>query len=585
MHVNTYNAAKKTYSFRSRMFTIICLIFLSFILIIGWLSSYFTSVLREKTYDNLKDTLELYNHQLSDSLEELDIYLYEMNSYSSDISSISYMGDVNYIYNNIMRAKDLLDYSLPAFSEIGGLFIYAPINDTFIQSHKLTNDALAADYLRTYLRSLNASSNLDEINIKTWFTKEINNSYYLIRILRINNTYLGAWANVDQLTSTFKNIAEHGGNVIYVTEGGVPLCENKLSGYTFDVESSLNNYSIFTMNDKSKALLVTNELDYCDYYLLALIPLKNIDMQLYTIYQILLIMAVFIIILTLFLLISVSKFLSRPLFMLENAAVSIRLGNFEQKVTADASNCREIIEIDTAFNNMIDEIHNLRVDIYEEKLAKSQIELQYLKSQIAPHFLINCLCSIGSMAADISENQEVLPKMIQTLSDHLRYTLSDRTTVALKEELLFIYNYIELTKIRFPDCLTYESHIAAETEEASVFPLILLMFTENTIKYNMVMGEPLQIKITSYMIEKENKKWIHLTHIDSGDGFSSDILGTLEDINNKKPSQKDGRHLGVHNVAKRLALVYGETAVIHFSNEPGSGARIDIEIPYIPFQQ
>ncbi len=585
MQVKNNNYPKRTYSFRKRIINTAALIFLSFIIIIVWLSGYFTNVLREKTYNNIKDTLELYNHQLSDNLEDLDIYLFEMNSYSSDISLITSEGDVNNIYNNIMRAKDLLDYSLPAFSEIDGMFVYAPINDTFIQSYKYTHNASASNYIREYLRALNAGDRLHEINIAAWFTKEINNSFYLIRIIRINKSYLGAWANVDRLTSTFGNISELEGNVFYVDTDGIPLCENELSEYTFDIEGSLNNYTIFKMNDKSKSLLVTNEIDYCDYYLMALIPLKNIDVQLYTIYQVLFIMAAFVIILTLLLVISVSRFLSKPLLLLENAAASIRSGNFDKRVSAEMSNCREVIEIDTAFNNMIEEIQNLRIDIYEEKIAKSQIELQYLKSQIAPHFLINCLYSISSMAADASVNHSILQNMIQMLSAHLRYTLADRTTVSLEEELMFTDNYIELTKIRFPGCLTYESRISPETKDASVFPLILLMFTENTIKYNMVMEEPLLIKISSDMVLKGKEKWIHLTHIDSGEGFPEDMLDKLYDRNNKKPNQREGSHLGIHNVAKRLDLVYGEAAAIHFSNEPGLGARIDIDIPYVPYRQ
>ncbi|MGB4659347.1 MAG: histidine kinase [Mobilitalea sp.] len=583
MKVNKKESARSTYSFRHRIFLIVALIFISFILIITWLSSYFTNILREKSYNNIKDTLQLYNNQLSENLEDIDIYLFEMNYNSSDISMINTQKDVSKVYNNIMRVKDLLDYSLPSFSEIGGIFVYAPRNDTYIQSYKQTENAPVSNYIRDYLRKLNSGGAMDQVNTDTWFSQEVKNSYYLIRIIKIDNSYIGTWANVDELTSTFQSVSDLKGNVMYVDSNGMPLSENEFSNYTFNLEPNLNNYTIFKPEDGDKSLMVTSEITYCDYYLVALIPLKNIDVDLYTIYEAFIILILVIIVLVISLIISVNKFLSKPILLLENAATSIRSGNFDTKVPSDNSNCKEIIQIDTAFNNMIEEIQELRIDVYEEKISKSQIELQYLKSQIAPHFLINCLFSISSLADSNSENHEILQKMVATLSDHLRYTLSDRTKVPLEEELSYIYNYMELTKLRFPGFLTYISKIAPETKDASVFPLILLMFTENTIKYNMVMGEPLLVSITSEMMIKNEEKWIHIIHIDSGDGFDSDTLADLSEGPNHTSTHQDGRHLGIRNVAKRLELVYGDTATIRFSNEPGSGARIDIEIPYATF--
>lgn len=591
MNVNSNNASVKTYSFRNRIFIMIGLILISALVIILWISSYFTSVLREKTYNNIKDTLELYNHHLTQNLDDLDVFLIDMYSYSYDIPYVTSTSNVNRFYNHIMRVKSLLDYSLPSFTEIDGMFLYAPANDTFIQSSKSLskipdsrNNAVVADYLKNYLRQANSEDTLHEINLNTWSSREIDSSYYLIRIIKIENTYLGAWSSVALLTSTFENISELEGHVVYVDSEGIPLTEGDLKNYILPIGSSLENYEILKMKDGSSSLLVSNEIDYCDYYLSALIPLKSIDVQLKGIYQIFLFMGIAILFLTVILLFSVSQFLSKPIRLLEAAAASLRKGNFDQKLPTDSSNCREILEIDTAFNNMVDEIHNLRINVYEEKIAKSHIELQYLKSQIAPHFLINCLYSISTLAGNSTENQDILQKMVQTLSDHLRYTLSNRTTVPLKEEMSYIKNYIELTKLRFPGYLDYECFIAPDCDDASVFPLILLMFTENTIKYNMVMGESLLIKISAELIQREEETWVHLTHIDSGDGFPEDMIRNMNHlISQDIKVEHKGKHLGIVNIAKRLKLVYGDTSRLQISNEPDAGARIDIDIPHIPY--
>ena len=57
-----------------------------------------------------------------------------------------------------------------------------------------------------------------------------------------------------------------------------------------------------------------------------------------------------------------------------------------------------------------------------------------------------------------------------------------------------------MTELRFPGCLNWEIHVDEKCRNASVFPIILLMFTENTIKHNMIMGEELRVRITGSLV-------------------------------------------------------------------------------------
>ena len=79
-----------------------------------------------------------------------------MNTYSTDISLISSKKNISHIYNNIMSTKNLLNHSLPSFTEIDGMFVYAPINDTYIQAYKTAENSPASNYIRDYLRDLNS---------------------------------------------------------------------------------------------------------------------------------------------------------------------------------------------------------------------------------------------------------------------------------------------------------------------------------------------------------------------------------------------------------------------------------------------
>ncbi len=580
MPAKTNKRRRKTYSFRKRIFILFSLVILAFLIIFVWIAAYFSNSFRGKTYESVRDTLEVYNQQLTHNLDKLPVFMYDMSEYSLDMVQVFSTKQRDYIYNRIMRSKQLLNYSIPSFTEIDGMFLYAPISDTFIQSFEHPDGSSVGIFLKNRFRQLDDYSS---INTEGWTAEMISNNYYLVRIIEIQDSFIGTWAKISRLTEIFESISELNGNVFYVDKDGKALTTGPYSEFQFPVDLPIDTYHIID-TDYGTSLMVTNELDYCDYYLTAVIPLAGIDDQLATLYRLFAILFSIIIVFSVTLMFSVTRFLSKPIHTLELAASQMRVGNFDQKLPEDMSNCQEIIDIDIAYNRMIDEIHHLRIDIYEEKITKSEIELQYLKSQIAPHFLINCLYSIMNLANNPEDNKDILHEMVKTLSDHLRYTLNDQTQVTLSKELYYIKNYIELTSLRFPGCLTYTLDIEPETDNCLVFPLILLMFTENSIKFNLVMGENLDIHISAKLIEKDSSQFLHLTHLDSGDGFSEkqlhDFKRYIKDYNTNIPSTEDNSHLGIPNVVKRMRLVYGNQSHIEFNNEPGYGARIDLYIPY-----
>ena len=73
--------------------------------------------------------------------------------------------------------------------------------------------------------------------------------------------------------------------------------------------------------------------------------------------------------------------------------------------------------------------------------------------------------------------------------------------------------------------------------------------------------------------------------MDSGKGFSEEALTLYNHMELHENLRKDGCGIGIYNIVMRLRLIWGEEASIRFSNEPGSGARIDIDFPYIPYQE
>lgn len=115
---------------------------------------------------------------------------------------------------------------------------------------------------------------------------------------------------------------------------------------------------------------------------------------------------------------------------------------------------------------------------------------------------------------------------------------------------------------------------------ATVVPLMLLNFVENTIKYEVVMGKVLNMHIDITAQEENQCTRLHICIWDTGRGFSEDILAVMQKLDTYVNSEQE--HIGITNVVLRLRQIFPDAAFA-FGNRPGAGAQITIDFPYVPF--
>ena len=96
--------------------------------------------------------------------------------------------------------------------------------------------------------------------------------------------------------------------------------------------------------------------------------------------------------------------------------------------------------------------------------ANLNAEINFLKSQINPHFLFNTLNSIYSQAHARSHNTEF---SILKLSDLLRYVLYDSgdDKVELAKDIQYINNYIDLQRLRLSQKISINYSVTGDMEE------------------------------------------------------------------------------------------------------------------------
>ena len=231
---------------------------------------------------------------------------------------------------------------------------------------------------------------------------------------------------------------------------------------------------------------------------------------------------------------------------------------------------------------MLGDIQTLERQVYADQLAQSRLELQFLKSQITPHFLINCLNTFSYLASSPQESDHATAqRLTQTLSQHIRYSFASGEMIPLHQEFDHLDNYLELACIRYPGSLSYELNLPDDCRQAGISPMSLLTLCENSVKHNLIMGEWLRISISAQMIQMDGAPAVHICFMDSGTGYPPEILEKCNQILEHPEIVEDGKHIGIYNIVKSLQLVFSRKAQITFSNEPASGARVDIRIPFI----
>lgn len=146
----------------------------------------------------------------------------------------------------------------------------------------------------------------------------------------------------------------------------------------------------------------------------------------------------------------------------------------------------------------------LQIEIFisqsrRDKIEKEKALYQFmtLKNQVNPHFLFNSLNTLASLAYVDADKTNTFAKKLSSVYRYL-LTTSEKPSVTLAEEMVFVETYLHLEKIRFGDSLQTRIMIPAETQCKLVIPTSIQMLVENAIKHNINTEQsPLVIEITS----------------------------------------------------------------------------------------
>ncbi|MEX2592696.1 MAG: histidine kinase [Anditalea sp.] len=183
-----------------------------------------------------------------------------------------------------------------------------------------------------------------------------------------------------------------------------------------------------------------------------------------------------------------------------------------------------------------------QIDSLTNKLDQRSADLQFLRSQINPHFLFNALNTLYATA--LQENAEKSAEGIQKLGDLMRFMLheNNQEKIAVEREKEYLINYVDLQLLRTKGQENIEIVFNRSEENClgEIAPMLLIPFVENAFKHG---------------ISLQKKSWVKISLRCVEGGVHLDINNSIHRKTGEDP-EKISSGIGLQNVKQRLSLLY-----------------------------
>ena len=195
----------------------------------------------------------------------------------------------------------------------------------------------------------------------------------------------------------------------------------------------------------------------------------------------------------------------------------------------------------------------------EQEHDRTRTELQNLKNQLNPHFLFNVMNNIYS---SIGTDSGKARKLMDSLCELLRYVLyrSEKPTVAFKEEVSFIRDYIELVKNRMPEDSVLSVSVPDEPSDTPVAPMLFIPLVENAFKHGVRPGGNSHVDICVSEYDGRMLCRVENSLYEDAEGCGK------------------GGGIGMENLRKRLEIMYSGRYILSYGAAAEGRYRAYLEI-------
>ena len=486
------------------------------------------------------------------------VYL-DIENAESELDQYLAAYEVRRIFDNSLYETECLDFA----------FLYCPKNETFAQcSYGLNGMAeqQLTDSVREHIRNGNFRAG-------QWSQLSVEGAVYLYYVISIHDSWVGGFVHEETLLERIKaEELEAFQFVVLLDEAFCPIGGTYSGEESEKIQSSVEAEKE-TLDFRGENYILSHAgIGNGAFHLAGLTEKSSIQGKLGTESVVLIVGAIALLGIGIGLVLLLWRSLVTPLSNITDGMLELQKGNFSYQLNEETSS--EFAQITKTFNTVGREIERMKIDIYEERLERQKTELQFLQSQLNPHFLINCLNNIRTLV--LQERLAEFQTMLIDLGTYLRGNMTMQRLIPLEQEIKNVAAYVQLQKIRYQERFQVEVHIYEELLPIPVPAHIIQTFVENAIKYGLASEGSVNITVAGDLSDDRDDVLV-LTIQDDGPGFPPEIL---EKMQGNSVFIRDGREcVGIANAAMRLRLQFGEMASLKCSNRYGRGACVRLEIP------
>lgn len=217
----------------------------------------------------------------------------------------------------------------------------------------------------------------------------------------------------------------------------------------------------------------------------------------------------------------------------------------------------------------------ISLHVSQRELKERKLELENLRKQLSPHFLLNCLQMLNWKVMEKLHGYSDINEIIERLTKVLSYSLySGDFLVSIEDEINYTKAYVSLMNRNVKQSIGVQWQIDEMLLQRRIPKQIIQPLVENALKYAF---DKNSVQPTIIITGSDHLGDMLLCVMDNGKGLTQAKVIEL----NQSIKQETMTSLGLLNTDRRIKLLFGQRYGLTVMGAQGKGTRIEILLPRI----
>ena len=544
----------------NKMLSLILLCLLVIQSVVVWeFGSFGTMMVRQQEEESVDYILKTYRTNLNKALNKIESDLQDILSNQITLQMLKNRSDLRR-WRASHNLTSLLDEKRVTTQDVDGYLISDTAYNTFLMARNKNIEYSDLDDIESFFKQIDRG----EIISSGWTAAEINQKGYLLKYYNYGEVLIGAIVSQEKI----QQILSYGQDTDTVIEFFVTNQEK-------EIICSSNPTWQYGQKIEENGTSVLREQRILDGEYFVMGSIQHVGMGAQTPYFfIILFFLILVAVLLLFLRFFMNREVIGPVKVLSDTSKKIQQGNLMVRPSYECRN-QEMLELKETYAMMLNTIIDLKVQHYEKMIQVKDSELKYMHMQLKPHFFLNALSTINSMAYQ-NKNEEI-HDFIQVFSENIRYMFrTGLHTVPLKEEIAHVDKYLDMQKLLYANSFYAYYEMPEQLEKYPVPQMLLHTFVENIFKHVIDINSFTTIFIVCSLEEHNQENMLKIEVQNTGKCFEEEVLRRINGI---EEDEDNGGGIGLMHTKEILSIMYGQNSLIWLENEEPEGSKVTVWIP------